>query len=213
MHFDVPDHLGRAPDRRSSRSRALEHADLVCIGEGEDAASSSSPTASTGRGLLHDVPGLWMRRDGDDRYANAAAPLSSSTQIAIPDFEPARTVHINDDRIRRNVYPHNLGRQYPIMTQRGCPFSCYFCIESVYQDMCGKKDSLRRRIGRRRHRGAGARRSGSLDISQVMFYDDVFTVNPRWLREFAPALQGGGRPAVLVLHLPDDDPTATTSCC
>ena len=24
------------------------------------------------------------------------------------------------------------------------------------------------------------------DILQVMFYDDVFTVNPRWLKEFAP---------------------------
>jgi radical SAM superfamily enzyme YgiQ (UPF0313 family) len=71
------------------------------------------------------------------------------------------------------------------MTQRGCPFSCSFCIESYYQDTFGKKDSLRRRSvalvieelvqAKKKH-----------GVEAVMFYDDVFTVHPRWLREFAP---------------------------
>jgi radical SAM superfamily enzyme YgiQ (UPF0313 family) len=115
----------------------------------------------------------------------ASRPIGDIDKIAFPDFDEARAVYINDDRRVRNVYPHHLGRQYHIMTQRGCPYSCSFCIESEYQEMFGKKDSLRRRSvdlviaelvqAKRKH-----------DVEAVMFYDDVFTVNRRWLREFAP---------------------------
>src|SRR5262249_22098639 len=160
----------------------LDHADLVCHGEGEELIVELAKRLDAGADYA-EIPGLRLPRNGPVGR-NPDAPLPDLDSIAIPDFEPARTVHINDDRIRRDVYPHNLGHQYAIMTQRGCPFSCSFCIESVYQDMWGKKNSLRRRSvdvvieelvrAKQRH-----------DIRQVMFYDDVFTVNPRWLREFA----------------------------
>ena len=131
-----------------------------------------------------DVPGLWLKRGGKT-VQNPAAPYSELNDIAIPDFEPSRTYHINDDRLRHNVYPLFLRGQYPIMTQRGCPFSCNFCIESVYQDMFGKKNSLRRRsVDVVIEELVAAKRR--LDLTHVMFYDDVFTVNPRWLQEFAP---------------------------
>jgi len=69
------------------------------------------------------------------------------------------------------------------MTQRGCPYSCSFCIESVYQEQYGH--SVRRRSvdvvidelaqAKTRH-----------GVKAVVFYDDVFTTHPKWLREFAP---------------------------
>jgi radical SAM superfamily enzyme YgiQ (UPF0313 family) len=78
-----------------------------------------------------------------------------------------------------------LGRQYIIMTTRGCPFSCSFCIESVYQDMFGKKGSLRRRsVDVVIHELVEAKRK--LGVTSVMFYDDVFTTHSKWLSEFAP---------------------------
>ena len=96
------------------------------------------------------------------------------------------------------------------MTQRGCPYSCSFCIESVYQDKCGKKDSLRRRsVDVVIEELVQAKRQ--LGITAVMFYDDVFTVNPKWLREFAPRYKAEVGPAVLVLHLPDARPAERTT--
>src|SRR5262249_58223505 len=104
--------------------------------------------------------------------------------LAIPDFELARTVHINDDQLRRNLYPPNLGNQYIIMTTRGCPFSCSFCIESGYQDMFGKKNHLRRRsVDVVIKELVEARKR--LSFNSVLFYDDVFTTYPRCLKEFA----------------------------
>ena len=181
-HLDVPVIWG-GPGPTIQPEVALQHADLVCVGEGEELIVTIADRIDEGRDYS-DVPGLWLKRNGKV-VQNPAAPYPELNSIAIPDFEPTRTYHINDDRLRHNVYPLFLRGQYPIMTQRGCPFSCNFCIESVYQDMFGKKNSLRRRsVDVVIEELVAAKRK--LNLTHVMFYDDVFTVNPRWLQEFAP---------------------------
>lgn len=182
QHFDVPVIWG-GPGPTIEPELALAHADLVCVGEGEELIVELANRLDRGADYA-DIPGLWLQRDGRV-VQNATAPYPELETIAIPDFEPARTYHINDDKLRQNVYPVFLRGQYPIMTQRGCPFSCNFCIESVFQDMFGKKNSLRRRsVDVVIEELVAAKQR--LDLTHVMFYDDVFTVNPRWLREFAP---------------------------
>jgi radical SAM superfamily enzyme YgiQ (UPF0313 family) len=182
QHFDVPVIWG-GPGPTIEPEAALEHADLACVGEGEEVIVALADRLDRGTDYA-DIPGLWLRRDGRT-VQNASAPYPELDTIAIPDFEPSRTYHINDGRLRQNVYPIFMRGQYPIMTQRGCPFSCNFCVESVYQDMFGKKNSLRRRnVDVVIEELVAAKRR--FDLTHVMFYDDVFTVNPRWLREFAP---------------------------
>jgi len=181
-HFDVPVIWG-GPGPTLEPESCLEHADMVCVGEGEEVIVALADRLDAGADYA-DIPGLWFKRDGRI-VQNATAPYPELNDIGIPDFDPSRIYHINDDKLRANVYPLFLRGQYPIMTQRGCPFSCNFCIESVYQDMFGKKQSLRRRsVDVVMEELVTAKRQ--LGITHVMFYDDVFTVNPRWLREFAP---------------------------
>ena len=165
--------------------RALAHADIVCIGEGEGAIVELAETLEAG-GDISRIRNLWVKR-GDEVVKNPGRPMVDLNQIAIPDFEPSRTVFIEDDRLMRNVYAPSINgsRQYMIMTQRGCPYSCSFCVESYYQDKFGKKDHLRRRsvdvvieelvAAKEKH-----------DMKAIMFYDDVFTINHKWLAEFAP---------------------------
>jgi radical SAM superfamily enzyme YgiQ (UPF0313 family) len=181
-HFDVPVIWG-GPGPTLEPERCIEFVDMLCINEGEELIVELANRIDAGADVSN-IPGLWSKV-GDRVVKNPPGPLLDVERLAVPDFEPSRTVHIGDDRIRHNVYPPNLGRQYIIMTTRGCPFSCSFCIESVYQDMFGKKGSLRRRSvdlvieelveAKRRY-----------DVTSVMFYDDVFTTHPKWLREFAP---------------------------
>lgn len=71
------------------------------------------------------------------------------------------------------------------MTQRGCPFSCSFCVESFYQNEFGKQDSLRRMSPEKAiHELLIAK--NQFGFKTVTFMDDVFTVNPRWLKKFLP---------------------------
>ena len=181
-HFDVPVIWGGVgPTLEPEWS--LEHADMVCVGEGEELILELAERLDDGKDYS-DVRDLWLKRGGQI-IKNPARPLVDIEKIAIPDFDPAHAVHINDDQIHHGFYPLVIGTEYPIMTQRGCPFSCSFCVESVYQDMFGKKNSLRRRsVDVVIQELVEAKRK--FRIRQVMFWDDVFTVNPRWLREFAP---------------------------
>jgi radical SAM superfamily enzyme YgiQ (UPF0313 family) len=178
--FDVPIIWGGSgPTLEPERS--LEYADMICVGEGEELIVELANAIDEGRDYSQ-VKSLWVKRGGET-IRNPGRPLVEIESIAIPDFEESRTFHINNDRLRRIVYPPNLGRQYPIMTQRGCPYSCSFCIESVYQEKYGH--SVRRRsvdVVLEELRRAKAQHH----IEAVMFYDDVFTTHPKWLREFAP---------------------------
>jgi len=181
QRFDVPIIWGGSGPTLEPE-RCLEHADMLCVNEGEELIVELAKRLDAGEDPST-IPGLWMKQKGQV-VRNASGPLLDIEKIAIPDFEPARTVYINDDQIRRNVYPPNLGRQYIIMTTRGCPFSCSFCIESVYQDMFGKKGSLRRRSVDLVIEELLAAKQKYAPTS-IMFYDDVFTTHPKWLREFA----------------------------
>ena len=164
--------------------RAIETADLVCVGEGEELIVDLANRVDSGAPLTADIPGLWWKKPGGEVVKGIKRSIIDLDKLAFPDFDESHCVYINENRSWLNVYPHNMGRQHHIMTQRGCPYSCSFCIESWYQDQWGKKNSLRRRsvdlvidelVAAKRKR----------NIEAVMFYDDVFTVNPRWLREFA----------------------------
>jgi radical SAM superfamily enzyme YgiQ (UPF0313 family) len=182
QHFDVPIIWGGSGPTLEPE-RCIEHADMLCINEGEELIVELANRLDSGADVS-DIPGLCVKV-GDRVVKNPPPPLMDLEKAAVPDFEPKRTIYINDDRIRYDLYPPNLGRQYIIMTSRGCPFSCSFCIESVYQDMFGKKGSLRRRSVDAVIRELVDAKE-RLNVTSVMFYDDVFTTHPKWLQEFAP---------------------------
>lgn len=163
--------------------RCLSWADLVCLHEGEEVIVELAERIDRGVGF-DDVRGICARVD-ETIVKNPPRPLLDLETIAMPDFDRAHTVYIENDLLFPDVYPHNLMNQYAIMTSRGCPFSCRFCVESVLQDMFGKKGSLRRRSVDLVIEEL-VRAKETLGITSVLFYDDVFTTHRKWLEEFGP---------------------------
>ena len=182
-HFDVPIIWG-GPGPTLDPEACMPHADILCINEGEEVIVELANRIDKGESW-DDMDGVWVKgADGTVKKGNNR-PNIPLNDIAIPDWQRGNYVHIDGDFSKRGRFPLNLGKDYPIMTQRGCPFSCSFCIESRYQEMFGKKDSLRRRdidVVLEELRWA----KEHLVIETVLFYDDVFTVNPGWLKEFLP---------------------------
>ena len=180
-HFDCPFIWG-GPGPTLEPEKCIGFADVLCINEGEAVIVELANLIDAGDDYS-DILGTWCKR-GDEIIKNENRPLMELNDIACPDWGRDRYVYINEDKIERDYYPEG-SKSYSIMTQRGCPFSCHFCIESKYQDMFGRKNSLRRKsvdsiidelLWAKSH----------LRIKKVMFYDDVFTVHPRWLEEFLP---------------------------
>lgn len=184
QHFPVPFIWG-GPGPTLERDRCIQLTDLICINEGEEVIVELANRLDAKQDVTT-IAGTWAKTPAGEVIKNPERALLKLDDIAMPDWHLERYAHINAFKgLRTNIYPNNLGQEYPIMTQRGCPFSCSFCIESRYQEMFGKKNSLRRRnvdvvikelLWAKQH----------LDIVSVLFYDDVFTVNPRWLDEFLP---------------------------
>ena len=181
-HFDCPFIWG-GPGPTLEPQKCIDYADILCINEGEEVIVELAGCLDAGTDYST-IMGTWCKR-GDEVIKNENRPLMKLDDLAQPDWGVERYVYVNGDTVEREYYPENNSRTYSIMTQRGCPFSCHFCIESKYQDMFGRKDSLRRKsidmIMEELHWAVK-----NLRIKRVMFYDDVFTVHPRWLEEFLP---------------------------
>jgi radical SAM superfamily enzyme YgiQ (UPF0313 family) len=182
--FDVPFIWG-GPGPTLEPDRCIELTDIICINEGEEVIVELANRVDAGEDTTT-IDGTWARCENGEIQRNPKRPLLQLDDIAIPDWDLKRYAHINAFKgLRKEIYPNNLGKEYPIMTQRGCPFSCSFCIESRYQELFGKHDSLRRRnVDVVIEELLWAKEN--LDVVSILFYDDVFTVNPRWLKEFLP---------------------------
>lgn len=182
-HFDKPILWGgTGPTLEPDRS--ILHADIVCVGEGEDVILEIAERLDL-KQSLDNIPGTWFRSSDGNIQKNPKRPVADLEVIAMPVWDEEHYAYINGHRFDRTFAPntHNIDQSYQMMTQRGCPFSCSFCVESFYQNEFGKKDSLRRMSPQKAIREL-LHAKNVLGFKTVTFMDDVFTVNPRWLEEF-----------------------------
>lgn len=161
----------------------IPHADLLVINEGEETIVEIANRIDAGE-PLNNIPGTWYR-DANGVVRNPNRPTLDLNKICMPCWEKKYHTFIDNNEIIPEYRPKAMKKEYPIMTQRGCPFSCAFCVESRVQELFGKQGSLRRRdpeLVLEELRWA----KEHIGMKKVLFYDEVFTVNPRWLKEFLP---------------------------
>lgn len=148
---------------------ALEHADFVIRGEGEEALMLFID-AWEGDRDFSTVPGLSYHRDGGVRH-NPVRPMSwDLDRIPFPDF----------DLMGRDVVKSGHWKIVPVQTSRGCPFDCSFCSVT---GMFGKRYRFRSidNIIRELRRYDEPR-------TVVFFYDDNFAANPKHTKELLRAM-------------------------
>ncbi len=164
--------------------RSIAAADLVCVGEGEEVIVEIGDRIDQGLSL-EGIAGTWYKLPDQSIQKNPKRKVSDLEKIAVPCWEPEHYAYINGVKFERTFQPDDqtFDKSYQMMTQRGCPFSCSFCVESFYQNEFGKKDSLRRMSPEKAIRELEYAKN-VLGHKTVTFMDDVFTVNPRWLEPF-----------------------------
>jgi radical SAM superfamily enzyme YgiQ (UPF0313 family) len=142
--------------------------DYVCLGEGEAAlldlvnALESRPGAEA-RGIAN----IWAKNSTRPPLRNPIEPLDALPFLA------------------RDLMDERWGVRH-ITTQRGCPFPCTYCAARMYDKLYASGDTSS--YGRRRGLAnvlaelTELRAQGPLNY--VIFLDDTFTINHRWVREF-----------------------------
>ncbi len=171
------------PEPASYAEEYLAHgADVVVAGEGELTLEELVPHLRL-QGLdgLEAVDGIAFRGPGGEVVRTAARE-----QIRDLDAQPFPDREAVDVEEYMKVWRQHHGRgSVSLVTARGCPYKCAWCSHGVYGYSHRRRspqnvaDELERIVEDYRP-------------DMVWYADDVFTINYRWLREYAAELKARG---------------------
>ena len=158
--------------------KVLAHAavDAVGIGEAEIALPRFLEACQWGKASEFPdiaVPGIVYKKGGMLTGDFGEGPLATPDALPFPDKTPALK-EMQGVKI-----------DYRIITSRGCPYSCSYCFNSHFHRMRGEIRLRRRSVANviEELRQAVSRYS----IRYVLFVDDSFTTDKRWLADFCAA--------------------------
>jgi radical SAM superfamily enzyme YgiQ (UPF0313 family) len=149
-----------------------EGIDGVCVGEGEYALLDLVRAIDGGRSP-RDLENWWIKEDGEI-HRNPLRPLIDDLdELPLPDREA----------FTRAVKPSGL--HAIVMTGRGCPYGCTYCYNHLYQKLYAGLGKLVRRRSVE-HVLRELRLLKAEGTRFIRFMDDLFTLQPEWVAEFAP---------------------------
>lgn len=178
----------------------LEYADIVCVGEGEEAVLELLQRLEQKRDYK-DVQNLCFKVDGQ-LIRNPLRPLIQGLDsLPYPDYDLADD-HIIDRKNRR-IEPMDIEKMHEIlrpgsiairraaipyqtMTGRGCPNNCTYCCNNTYRGMYKKQRYLRRRSVRNVINELTTVTQRMNFINTIVISDDSFLAAPtKEIQEFA----------------------------
>ena len=171
--------------------QCFDNNDIVCLGEGELPFLELLNRVETGQPYL-DIPNLWVRdRATGKEYKNQMRPvIRDLDSIPAPIWDDRNKWYIRKEQLGKNEDPAFKEYYIFVMTNRGCPYHCNYCVNSVYNNAeyrtCGHNRLRQRSVEHvmeemKRMKG----RYWNFDNLQISFFDDIFTLNPDWVIEFA----------------------------
>ncbi|MGE0323167.1 MAG: radical SAM protein [Polyangiaceae bacterium] len=164
-------HVSGAPER-SIRESVI---DAVVEGEGEGALLDLLDSVERDGALRTDIQNCWFRKANGDVIRNPLRPLIQDLDTlpwadkqgfyaSVPAFE----------------------REFYIVSRRGCPYRCSFCEYSIFpKQYPGEKPVRRRSVQHLMDELIHYKRRGVM--KKVFFWDAIFTLDNRWMAEFAEA--------------------------
>lgn len=147
--------------------------DYLVRAEGEYPLLELADALSSGKDFRH-IKNLAWRENNENKINPVREPVNLD-EMPAPDrflFDEDRLLLENDG-------------QFTMMASRGCLFACSYCCNTVLSELAGgvKKWHRYRTVESviQEIEQAKARRP---DIKSIIFFDEVFTANRKWIREF-----------------------------
>ena len=151
-----------------------EGVDAVCRGEGFEAMPEFINKLEAGEDVSN-VKNWWVKVDGKI-YKNEQRPLIKDLDILPP---PDRGIY--------NKYKdYRLARTATVMTSQGCPFNCTYCHNHQLHKMRVKGDPIfRQRSVDHVIEELKILKRDYPKIEYLIFRDEILSVRPKWVKEFA----------------------------
>lgn len=126
---------------------SIQHADYLCVGEGEEAAVELADALSRGDDTTG-IQNLWARR-GDQVFRNPHRGLIEDLDsLPYADYSLEDHFVLEHGRVVRMGHEHLerfLLYRYTTSTSRGCILNCSFCCHNAFRKMYGAKAGNTRR--------------------------------------------------------------------
>ena len=135
----------------------LEYADMVCIGEGEDAFLELTHKLIRGE-KYHNVKNLWVKNNGQVIKNELRPLIQDLNSLPFPDYDLDSHYILAENAIRpmdEALLQRSLARAtssrymgmvvYQTMTSRGCPHRCSYCCNDTLKGLYQGEKFVRRR--------------------------------------------------------------------
>ena len=152
--------------------KVLEHDcfDMACVGEGEQPIVDLANSFSNGN-YRYDIPNIWVKRNGEI-IRNPLRPLLENLDLLpVPD----RSIYI----------PHMNNESLITMSARGCLFRCSYCFNNAVSKRYRGLGTYLRRKSPQAFVDEIATLVSQYGFKFVKIYDDIFTYDSNWLKDFA----------------------------
>ncbi|WAC04347.1 MAG: radical SAM protein [Methanoregula sp.] len=163
----------------------VDDTDIICVGEGEGAFIDLVTAIRDGKSFDH-INNLWVKKD-NEIIKNPLRPLIQDLDsLPYPLYGSDYYYFIDNDNISKNDTTL-LDSNYYILSSRGCPWKCSFCVNSILKSLYKPLGSYTRR------------KSVDCVISEIkqflsktkgntkyiLFADDGFSLDKVWLSDFS----------------------------
>jgi radical SAM superfamily enzyme YgiQ (UPF0313 family) len=147
--------------------------DMICLGEGEGAMEDLLQQMREKRSY-NNIKNLWVRDASGQVHKNSKRPLIRPLE-SLPD--PDKSLFAKYGVLTSRIM---------VMTTRGCPFACTFCVNNFRNAAYSDEVYLRQRTVPNVMKDL-INIKKTYKPKKFRFEDDVFAFNQRWLNEFKVA--------------------------
>jgi radical SAM superfamily enzyme YgiQ (UPF0313 family) len=171
----------------------IQHADLVFIGEAEVPWAEFLDRVESGT-KLSDLTGAWVKDSDGSVHQNPHGDLAENLDdVPFPDYDNDRKYLIADGKLERIEPFRKEMYSVFVLSSRGCPFHCAFCAsplilkehqEGIRKGKYVRQRSVKNVIDEIKYIEDSFPNFKAVKDGTINFGDDVFVLNPDWVREF-----------------------------
>lgn len=147
--------------------------DVICVGEGEYSLLELTESVSK-KVSYNKIQNLWVKTESGDIIKNDLRPL----------IEDIDTLPAPDRSLLDKYSAYKNKKQKSFITGRGCPYKCTYCFNHVYNKMYEGKGTVVRKKSVNNIIKEIYDVKDKYNIKRIFFYDDVFSINKKWLLDF-----------------------------
>lgn len=121
----------------------IKHADIVCVGEGEEAIIDLANTIKK-RKNFDRIKNLWIKKENKIIKNPVRNLIDSLDSLSFPDYDIEDHYILEKGKIRK-FKESDLTGQIFFLTGRGCPYGCDYCSNSLFNELYeGKRKKILR---------------------------------------------------------------------